>query len=134
MDWLDMVSCAIGTAGLAQLWTRVDGGPGAWARERIAPALEAMGLGELARCAFCASAWIGGAMALTAITCPPVAHAIAAAVAGPALLWLAGEAPRRVARDAAGNPVSPCAKRKAAEARAAENAPETPAEGGQKAT
>lgn len=120
IGWIDIACCAFGAAGLAQLWTRVEGGPGAWVRDRIAaPALGAVGLETLTRCAFCVSPWAGAMLVGVWSLDHQAARMIGVVCAAPALLWLAGEAPRRQVKDEAGNAISPCAAKAAAKKQAA---------------
>jgi len=93
---IDLVCCAVATVGIAQAFVRAEGGPGAWLRDKVCgPVLERCGMRKLADCPFCASVWVGLAMAIVLLVEPTIVRAIAAAVGGAALVWISGEAPRR---------------------------------------
>lgn len=93
---IDLVCCAVATVGIAQAFVRAEGGPGAWLRDRcIGPVLERCGMRKLADCPFCASVWVGLLVMALMFVMPTAVHAMAAAVAGAALVWISGEAPRR---------------------------------------
>lgn len=96
MTFTDLLVCGVMTVGLAQTFVRADGGPGEWLRTRVAdPVLGKFGLGKLSNCTFCASAWFGFAVSILFFTVPEAVYVGAAAFAGPAMLWVVGEVPRR---------------------------------------
>jgi hypothetical protein len=96
MTVVDLLVCGLMTVGLAQVFVRAEGGPGEWIRTHIVdPILTRIKLKKISDCTFCASVWFGFFVAALFFTYPEAVYVGAATFAGPFLLWLTGEVPRR---------------------------------------